>query len=100
MIPFLLSLCLPSLAPADDEQLVKSLRTLDANVVPAAERDAMVNQVRDHLRRLLREANEHSSVEWQQIKTREDWERFRSDKLAALKKSLGSWPKPPGLIKP
>ncbi len=95
VVPFLLSLCLPSLTPAADEQLVKALRTLDANVVPAAERESMANQVRDQQRQLLRDANERSTVEWRQIKSRNDWERFRKQKLDELKKSLGTWPDPP-----
>lgn len=87
----------PTLAHADD-QLIKTLQSLDAIVVPAAERESVANQVRDQQRRLIREANERSSAEWQQIKTHADWERFRTEKLAALKKSLGSWLQPPTTV--
>lgn len=78
-----------------DEQLVQSLRTLDANVVPAAEREAFANQVRDQQLQRMRAANQRSTDEWRQIKTRDDWEQFRKRKLDALKKSLGTWPEPP-----
>ena len=89
------TLCLSRFAHAADESLIKALQSLDAQVVPAAEREVFANQVRDQQRKAMRAANEQSSVEWQQIKNRDDWERFRQSKLAALKKSLGTWPQPP-----
>ena len=96
VISFLfVTLCLSRFATADDESLIKALQSLDAQVVPAAEREVFANQVRDQQRKAMRAANEQSSVEWQQIKNRDDWERFRQTKLAALKKSLGTWPQPP-----
>ena len=95
---FVVAACWTTLALAEDEELVKSLQTLDAQVIPAAERESAVNQVRDQQRRQMREANERSSAEWRQIKTRDDWERFRREKLAALKKSLGAWPQPPATV--
>ena len=85
-------------AQAADDELIKSLQSLDAQVVPAAERETFTNQVREQQRRLMRDANEHSSAEWRQIKSRDDWERFRREKLTALKKSLGSWPEPPASV--
>ncbi len=95
VILFLISAkCWTTLSHADDE-LIKTLQSLDAKVVPDNERESFANQVRDQQRRLIREANGRSSAEWQQIKTRADWERYRGEKLAALKKSLGSWPQPP-----
>ena len=78
-----------------DEQLAQTLRKLDANVVAAAERDAFASQVRDQLQQRIRTANQRSTDEWRQIKTRDDWEQFRKLKLDALKKSLGTWPEPP-----
>ncbi len=89
----LLSLCLG--AANADEPLIKTLRTLDTNVVPAAEREAFASQVRDQQQQRLRNANDRSTDEWRQIKTREDWERFRKKKLDALRASLGAWPEPP-----
>ena len=95
---FFTTLCAPPLARSADEELVKKLQSLDTHVSPAADRESISNQVRDQQRRLMREANERSSAEWRQIKTRDDWERFRREKLAALKKSLGSWPAPPAAV--
>ncbi len=95
---FFIAILATSRGHAADEVLVKSLQSLDAQVVPEAERESYTNQVRDQQRRQMREANDRSTAEWRQIKTREDWERFRNEKLAALKKSLGSWPEPPATV--
>ncbi|MFM9966090.1 MAG: hypothetical protein ACKV2Q_33330 [Planctomycetaceae bacterium] len=95
VIPFFVALFVTQLAHASDADLINALQSLDANVVPAEQRESLANQVRDQQRRLLRESNEHSSAEWRQIKTRDDWERLRREKLASLKRSLGSWPEPP-----
>ncbi len=93
------TLCLSRFAQAADESLIKALQSLDAQVVPDAEREAFSIQVRDQQRSALRAANEQSSVDWQQIKNRTDWERIRQTKLAALKKSLGDWPEPPKALR-
>jgi cephalosporin-C deacetylase-like acetyl esterase len=99
VIPFfLVILSSASLARATDEELVKVLQSFDARVVPAAERESFANQVRDQQRQAMRNANDRCTAEWRQIKSRDDWERFRSDKLAALKKSLGAWPEPPKTV--
>lgn len=87
-----------SLARAADETLLKTLQSLDARVIPAAEREAFANHVRERQQQHIRSANQRSSDEWRQITTRDEWERFRKDKLAALKTSLGSWPEPPTSI--
>lgn len=84
-----------SLARAADETLLKTLQSLDTRVVPAAEREAFANHVRERQQQRIRSANQRSSDEWRQITTRDEWERFRKDKLAALKTSLGSWPESP-----
>ena len=48
---------------------------------------------RTQLSRSLREriaaANRASSAEWAKVNSREEWEAFRQEKLAALRKSLG-----------
>jgi hypothetical protein len=68
---------------------------LDSRVFPAAEQEAIANQVRDELRAQMRRANDRSTAEWRQLKSFADWQRYRDEKVAALKKSLGAWPEPP-----
>lgn len=87
VIAILLALGLTSLAPAADEELVKAFQSLDTQIVPAAEREAFANQVREQQRSAIRKAHGYRSVAWREIKNRSGWERFRQQKLVALKKS-------------
>src|SRR5262245_30711146 len=73
-------------APAD---LPTSLAQFDAIVLPLQERQAAARMTAEDLQRRLREANDRSSAEWRKITSREEWERFRTAKLAALHSSLG-----------
>jgi dienelactone hydrolase len=45
----------------------------------------------------IRAANQRESKAWAEIRTREDWERYRDDRLRALRESLGAWPAPADL---
>ncbi|MCO6457712.1 MAG: acetylxylan esterase [Pirellulaceae bacterium] len=45
--------------------------------------------LREQLRDALRAANRQSTEEWRRIESREDWERFRDEKLNRLRESLG-----------
>ena len=89
------------IAAADDNTLVDALRSLDANVYEsgsAEARSAATTLSRDARARLL-DANQRSTEEWQAIKTKDDWEKFRSAKIEALRASLGQWPEPPRDLK-
>lgn len=99
-MPLLLSatLFLPP-APAGRAQatpkttdLATYLARLDTDVFPVRQREAAVRMLADDIERRLRQANERSSAEWHRIANPGDWERFRAEKLAALRQSLGaSW---------
>jgi cephalosporin-C deacetylase-like acetyl esterase len=89
-----------SLSPVEsvwtaDEELAQALRKLDARVFPAEDRETIAHQVRDELRAWMRQANDRSTAEWRQLTSFADWQRYRDEKISALKKSLGSWPAPP-----
>jgi cephalosporin-C deacetylase-like acetyl esterase len=82
-----------SLRAAEDE-LTAQLRALDATVLKSNDfKDAPLNQMlsRDVAKR-RRAVNERDQQAWQQIKTKEDWEKFRDVRIKALKESLGSFP--------
>jgi hypothetical protein len=66
-----------------------ALGKLDATVLPTQERQAAARMIAEDVQRRLREANERSSAEWRDISSREEWERFRTAKLSALRDSLG-----------
>jgi cephalosporin-C deacetylase-like acetyl esterase len=80
---------------AKDMSAVEALQRLSTDVYAKADGERLASMVRDDQVRRLREANRRSSEAWQSIKTREDWEKFRAERLAALKASLGTFPEPP-----
>lgn len=43
--------------------------------------------------------NERESDAWRQVRSREDWERFRDPRVAALRRSLGEFPEIPADLK-
>jgi cephalosporin-C deacetylase-like acetyl esterase len=43
--------------------------------------------------------NKEDSKQWHELKTRDDWEKFKQPRLEALKRSLGKWPEPPRDLK-
>jgi dienelactone hydrolase len=46
----------------------------------------------DQIRARFRTANERDAEACQQVQSREDWERFRDERIAALRDSLGAFP--------
>lgn len=87
---------------ADDvSSLANSVRQLDARVLAAGA--AVSNAPDDDPRRMLgvdirerrRAINEKDVAAWRAVSTREQWEKLRDKRIAALKKSLGQFPAPP-----
>jgi len=90
----------PGFMPASqaEEKLSAIIAASDGTVATDDERESLANQVRTHLQQGLRRANERSTSEWNAVQSREDWERLRTAKLEALRKSLGApWQTEPGL---
>ncbi len=83
-------ICCASWAAADDalDNLTSQLQALDANAIPADEREAARGRLGKELYAQLKAANNDSSALWKQIDSRETWEAFRQNKLAKLKASL------------
>jgi arylsulfatase A len=72
------------------------LKELDETVLVevAAAREAVRNETRN----LLRAVNQRETAAWQRLQSRDDWERFRDTRLAALRRSLGTLPAPGGPV--
>ena len=53
--------------------------------------------VQDHLSKKVERTVLAERLTWEKVKTREDWERFRDERIEAFKKSVGKFPpeKPP-----
>jgi len=80
MMNLLLSLLL---AQSD---LAEKLRELDSKVLPA-EQPKMIGR---DARARIDEANRRETAAWNAIRGREDWEKYRDQKLQALRLSLGA----------
>lgn len=71
------------------DELAKALTHIEANVFDEQERKAARAMVPDGLARRLAAANQRSSTEWRSIENRDQWERFRDEKLTRLRKAIG-----------
>lgn len=75
------------------DRVAKVIAGLDGTVASDQEQPTLANQVRDSLKARLDRANAQSTAEWNRVHSRDDWERLKSEKLVALRKSLGPpWP--------
>lgn len=70
--------------------LAARLRDLDATVLaPAKDLPGMLGR---HARARTQAAAERENAAWNKVQTRDEWEKFRDARLAALKASLGTGP--------
>jgi dienelactone hydrolase len=76
------------------KELAEKLRALETRVAPG-EGGGEARQVRA----LRDSANRRESTAWRALKTRADWERYRDQRLAALRASLGTFPPAPKDLK-
>src|SRR5262245_12742554 len=80
---------------ASVEQIADALKKISPHVAAEAEREQLRGMLGRSLREQIAAANRASSEAWGKIQTREDWERFRAEKLSLLRKSLGTLPPRP-----
>ncbi|MCG3181123.1 MAG: hypothetical protein BIFFINMI_03497 [Phycisphaerae bacterium] len=75
-------------------EIRQSLSGLDPVVLPAStDGKAMWPE---QVRRRIHAASRRNTAAWEQVKDREAWEKFRDQRIAALRRSLGPRPDPPG----
>src|SRR5438128_132567 len=77
------------------EQIQAALKQLSPHVAPEAERDQLRTMLSRSLRDQIAAANRASSAGWSKIATRDDWQRFRQEKLTALRMAIGPFPPRP-----
>jgi hypothetical protein len=102
LLASLLVLGLPLAAFAEDkDSLAAKLRDLDARVIPADSElgKQLGRMLAKDVRARIQEANERESKAWRAIKTKADWERFRDQRIKALRESLGEFPPVPKEMK-
>jgi len=72
-----------------------TIQELDPTVLSKAWQERASDMVRERLRRLTTEANAKNRAEWNAIKTKADWERYRDERIARLRAALAEFPTPP-----
>src|SRR5262245_49042285 len=81
------------------EQIAAALKQISPHVAAEVDREPLRSMLGRQLREQIDAANRASSAAWAQITTRDDWEKFRGEKLTALRKSLGNLPARPAVPK-
>jgi dienelactone hydrolase len=81
----------------DASRLAEALRKLDVRVVPADSEKAkeLPRMLGRDARARLDAVNRRETEAWHKVTTREQWERFRDQRIEALGRSLGQFPEPP-----
>ncbi len=94
-----LSLIVGANAGAQDKNqaLIDALQKLDARVFKPDSADAKLRG--DALKKMRDDVNRRDVEAWRAIKTKDDWEKFRDQRIAALRKSLGNFPEAPKQVK-
>lgn len=92
-----------SAAGADESsgKLVGQLRDTDARVIPADSDLAkqLGQMLHEDVQARTQAAHMRENKAWQEVKTKADWEAFRDQRMAALRRSLGEFPAPPKDLK-
>src|SRR5438105_13279987 len=84
-------------ANAQDRDLIDALQKLDVRVFKPDSADAKLRG--DALRKLREDVNRRDVEAWRAIKTKADWEKFRDERIARLRASLGNFPEAPKSVK-
>lgn len=79
--------------PGDLAGRLKALE--QAVLAEGEERTRAAEMLAEDCRARLRAANRRDAAAWAKVQSRADWERFRDERLAALRASLGAFPPPP-----
>jgi dienelactone hydrolase len=90
-------LSLPAFADDATDKLAKELRdyaTAELAKVPGKD-GKFSTALPDYLREQIKLANQRDREAWNKVKSKEDWERFRDERIKALRESLGTWPDVP-----
>ncbi len=86
-----------SLIADDRGELTKFLRDLDPRVATASSTNAddLRSILSADIRQRRRAVNSDDVAAWRALRSKDDWETFQRDRIAALRESLGEFPDPP-----
>ena len=80
-----------------DPAVVAALQKIESRVFKADAPE--VNLRWDSLKQLREDVNKRDVEAWRAIKTKADWEKFRDERIAKLRASLGKFPEAPNKVK-
>jgi hypothetical protein len=91
----------PPAASLRASDLAEELRRLDVRVIQAGSEEArdLPRMLGRDARARIDAANRRETGAWRKIATRQDWERYRDQRLRGLRESLGQFPDPPRDLK-
>jgi dienelactone hydrolase len=90
-----LLLVVSCLRPANATDSTSTLRDLDVTVLSNDKRQELAKMISHDIERRRLLAIQRENMAWSKVKSRDDWERFRSQRLASLSESLGQFPQLP-----
>jgi dienelactone hydrolase len=70
------------------------LRKIVPEVLSKKDRAAAQGMIERDIRRRTKEFNVRHRETWYKIKTRQQWEQYRDERIERLRRSLGEWPRP------
>ncbi len=88
---FLLGLTLSTSAVAQE---VTDLSKLAPDVLTKEQRSDARGMIERDIQRRSAKFNARTREEWDKVTTKEQWEKFRDDRIGKLRLSLGEWPQP------
>src|SRR4051794_34975056 len=93
------ALLLPLSPPSGAVQvdLAAKLRELDPRILTADKEQARAaaNMLYADVRARIKLANQRETKNWRGLKNLADWDKYRDQRVEALRKSLGQFPPPP-----
>jgi len=90
---------LPARADDATDALAKELRDYATAELAKVGKDGKYSTaLSDYLRKRIQRANDEDREQWLKVKSRGDWEKFRDERINALRESLGTWPEVPKSI--
>jgi dienelactone hydrolase len=91
----ILALSLASPSAADD---AADLSKLAPDVLSKEQRKEAAGMIDRDIQRRSAEVNARNREAWSKIASREQWEKFRDERIERLRKSLGEYPAPPAKL--
>lgn len=77
---------------ANEKVLESAIRDLNPQVLTGDDAQESSRMLANDVRRRIQEANLRESLEWKRVQTLPEWERFRDERVTALRRALGTFP--------